>query len=127
MGVSFSSCLFGIHTLIETKPGLMIFYKGTTESLDPIEGKKCTGRDKLWKRWHASGLLAMAHVGYLGMIKPEYQLSACTICGTFHTMGTVAMLLAYQDGTVSLKDALPLNVHLYCAGMFAAISFGLLA
>jgi HD-like signal output (HDOD) protein len=93
--------------------------------MDPEEARKTTGRDKLWKRWQASGLLAMSFVGYLGLTKPELKESTCQTCGIFHSLASLALFAAYQDSTVDFNQAFLQNPHLYIAVGFASIVFGI--
>jgi hypothetical protein len=126
MGASVSTCLLGLHTAIELGSGTVVFWTGNAGSADPAESKKNTGRDKMWKRWHASGLLALGYVGYLGLTKPELTSISCQLCGMFHSLATLSVILAYQDSTVDFIQAVPYNLHAYFALGFGAVVFGLL-
>jgi hypothetical protein len=128
MGASVSTYLLGFHMLLECGAGFTIFQSGAAPaSADPDEALKTTGRDKLWKRWHASGLLAMAYVGYLGVTQPEsLKMPAIQTCGIFHSFALISSILAYQDSTINLNQALWQNVHLYVAIGFASVAVGIL-
>jgi hypothetical protein len=128
MVASFSTYLLGFHTLLECGAGFTIFQSGTVpDSVDPQEALKTTGRDKLWKRWHASGLLAMAYVGYLGITQPEhFQMAAVQTCGIFHSVAAIAGLLAYKDSTLSFNEGVSQNIHIYVGIGFALVGVGIL-
>ena len=125
MGAAPSSYLLGFHIAVEFLAGTFLFWNGTAD-FDPEEARKRTGRAKLWKRWHASGLLAIGYVGYIGFSMPEFKIEACKACGLFHMLASVASMLAFSDGTVGANQAFLHNPHLYLGVGFAAVAFGVL-
>ena len=128
MGISFSQLLFGAHTAMEVVAGGLIYTTGVA-SIDPVEGKKRSGSDKLWKRWHASGLLALGYVGLIGLGvvgdgKAKTKKFALETCGIFHGLAALAPMVALRDGLSTVTDATVLNLHLWMAAGFGALQAG---
>jgi hypothetical protein len=126
MGASVSLCLLGFHTVLELGAGSAIFATGQiSPGMDPKESLKCSGRDRLWKRFHASGLLAMSYVGYIGLANPEVKPHCVHVCALFHAAAASAMVLAAQEGELPWRDATVGNLHIYIALGFAAVGLGI--
>jgi hypothetical protein len=127
MGLTLSQMLFGFHTFLEVGVGSVIFATGIVPtSADPIAAEKTTGNDKLWKRFHAVGLLSMAYIGAVGLAPNDESSKtlALEVCGLFHSLAMLVPMLALNDGIGSLKEATIFNVHLYVALGFGAVRFG---
>lgn len=123
MGISFSQLLLGAHTAMELIAGSALFLTGVA-SVDPVEGKKRSPTDKLYKRWHAAGLLSLGYVGLLGLGvvgdgQDNTKKNAIDSCAIFQGLAGLAQLLAFRDGQNTLMDATLLNMH-----MWMAIGFG---
>jgi hypothetical protein len=128
MGITFSQILLGFHTLLELAAGSPIYANGkVSPKMDPEESKKDSPRDKVWKRWHASGLLAMAYVGYIGLKDDGAKTPAVEACTLFHSLCAGVSFLAWAEGTMSLKEATVGNVHLHLALGFGAVRLGLMS
>jgi hypothetical protein len=128
MGVSFSQVLLGVHTAIEFLAGGALFATGIA-SMDPEEGTKISATNKLWKRWHASGLLALGYVGLLGLGvvgdgKSNTRTLAVQACGILHGMAGLAQVLALRDGLGTVHGATVLNLHLWMGVGFASVQMG---
>ena len=128
MGASVSQevLLLGTHAAMEIVAGTVLFTTGVV-LFDPIEGKKTSPTDKLWKRWHACGLLIMGYVGLLGLgIVGDGQDNttkhAVDICGIFHGLASVAQLLAYKDGQDTFLKASLFQVHMWMTIGFVTLS-----
>jgi hypothetical protein len=124
MGASFSQYLLGFHTLLELGVGSSLFATGQVMS-DPEESRKCSGRDKLWKRWHASGLLGFGYIGYLGFTNQVVKPQCVQVCAIFHALAASAMVLAAQESALTWKEATVGNIHLYIALGFSAVALGI--
>jgi hypothetical protein len=126
MGASFSQYLLGFHTLLELGVGSFLFATGrVTPDMDPEESQKCSGRDKLWKRWHASGLLGFGYIGYLGFTNQVVKPQCVQVCAIFHALAASAMVLAAQESALTWKEATVGNIHLYIALGFSAVALGI--
>ena len=124
MVISMSQILLAIHTIFEAGAGITSFVTGTAP--DGVKKQAQNGTYRLWKRWHACGWLAMAHVGYLGMTDPSFKRSSIKIITPFHVTATIAVILAAKEKTISWKDATIYNIHFYLALGFFALNWGVL-
>ena len=85
-----------------------------------------TPQERLWKRWQSCGLLALAHVGYLGVTDPGAERNAIATCMVFHSLAGVAVMWAYKEGGATWNEAVSTNLHMYLGMGFASVHFGLL-
>lgn len=129
MGLAFSQIILGFHAALEAAAGFSIFHGGVVPaSMDPVEAKKTSGNDKLWKRWQAGGLLAMAYVGYAGYStsSEDVKTMAVETSALFHLLAAGAQVLAANDGVGDFASATIKSLHLYLAVGFGAVKLGLL-
>lgn len=122
MGISISTLLLGFHTVLECVAGLTLFVLGKPP--DASNKKPFTGEDKLWKRWHASGLIAMGYLGYAGLTQPDLKPFVLQTCMLFHGTAGLAQLVAVKEGSQSVKEGVFGNMHMYIALGFAAAVLG---
>ena len=120
MGISISTLLLGFHTVLEGGFGALIFVSGKP----PDAKNPYSGEDKLWKRWHAAGLVAMAYMGYLGLTQAALKPFAIQTCAVFHGTAGLAQIMAVVDGTQSVKEGVLTNMHLFVAVGFGAALLG---
>jgi hypothetical protein len=120
MGISISTLLLGFHTVLEGAVGPLLFVLGKP----PDAKKPYSGEDKLWKRWHSAGLVAMGYVGYLGLTQDAIKPFAMQTCAIFHATAGLAQIVAVMDGTQTVKEGVFTNMHLFVAMGFGAALLG---
>jgi hypothetical protein len=136
MGTAPSTLLLGVHSLVELGAGIAIFITGKIpEGVAKGEAAHTSPTDRLWKRWQAAGLIALAYVGYLGLSpsttsskegSDAVNKAAIQTCFLFHSAATAAMCFAKQENLLSWKELTVSNIHLYLMLGFGAAAAGLI-
>jgi hypothetical protein len=129
-----------LHTILEIGVGLMMFVSGESSTAGAGEAEIKNGAYRLYKRWHAAGLISMGLLGLLGACH-SYSTSegkavrkvVVLVCCTFHTLAMIAMFIAAAVEDVMVIDgeeeelvqtwagATVANIHLWFAFMFGCV------